>query len=109
MMRRVRARCSDVAVRDILGLYALGRLAPAERARARRHVDRCPPCAADSASLRGITSVLDLLTAEDVAEIAAPEGPGFSARAGGTSAGSSTANSSRAVPGNVRGCLPVMR
>jgi anti-sigma factor RsiW len=64
-------RCTDRAARHLLGLHVLGRLTPAERARALRHVDQCPPCAAETAALRGITYALDLLSPSDVAEIVA--------------------------------------
>jgi anti-sigma factor RsiW len=65
-------RCTDRSVRDLLGLYALGRLGPGDKARTSSHVGRCPSCAAESAGLRGLASVLDLLSPSDVADMVAP-------------------------------------
>ena len=64
-------RCTDRSGRELVGLYVLGRLGPAEEQRARRHVDVCPACSADFVDLSGVTAVLDLLSPVDVAEILA--------------------------------------
>jgi anti-sigma factor RsiW len=64
-----RAKCTDDSVRLLLGLYVLGRLGPADRTRTSEHLSRCPQCAGESTELRGVTVVLDLLSAADVAEI----------------------------------------
>ena len=64
-----RAMCADDDVRQLLGFYVLGRLGPADRERTSRHISECQECARESADLRGVTVLLDLLSAADVAEI----------------------------------------
>ncbi|MEV6636922.1 zf-HC2 domain-containing protein [Actinoplanes sp. NPDC051470] len=66
-------RCADKAVHNLLGLHILGRLAPADQARTRRHLDECTACSADVVELAGITSYLNLLSPDDIAEILAAD------------------------------------
>ena len=68
-----RATCADDGVRQLLGFYVLGRLGPADQERTSRHVSECPRCAGESADLRGVTVVLDMLSAAEVAEIIAAD------------------------------------
>ena len=63
--------CADRAVRNLMGLHVLNRLGPADSARVERHLLRCSSCKRDDVDLRRVTSALDLLSAEDVAEMLA--------------------------------------
>ena len=62
-------RCTDETAQALLGLFALGRLGAAERAQALAHLERCTACRHEVEELSRVTSALNLLTPEEIAEI----------------------------------------
>jgi anti-sigma-K factor RskA len=64
--------CDDV--RDLLGAYALGILAPDEHEAVDRHLDRCPDCRYELAQLDGVVDALG------TAPLPAPPSPALRAR-----------------------------
>lgn len=61
-----RAEAPHDAVRELLGAYALGAVAPEERQRIEAHLADCPACRAELAELRSATSALPLTVPERV-------------------------------------------
>jgi putative zinc finger protein len=59
-------------IRHDLGGYVLGALEPAEAAAIRAHIDRCPECAGEHASLLDLPGLLDLAQGIDAAAGPAP-------------------------------------
>jgi hypothetical protein len=58
-------------IRDELGGYVLGALEPGEAAAVREHIDRCPECAQEHASLTKLPGLLDLAQGIDAAAMPA--------------------------------------
>jgi hypothetical protein len=67
-------------IRPELGVYVLGAIAPADRARVSRHLASCPGCREDAAGLAGLPALLRSVPAATVLQLSAecphdPSGP----------------------------------
>ena len=73
-------------VRRDLGVYVLGAIEPAQRARADRHLAACPRCRAELAELAGLPALLRKVEAGEALQLsegnAGPAGPPLSALLG---------------------------
>jgi len=77
-----------VQVRWDLGVYVLGAIQPAQRARADRHLAACPRCRAELAGLAGLPALLRKVPADEAFRLslgnAGPAGPPLTALLGRT-------------------------
>lgn len=63
--------------RKLLGVYVLGAIEPAERATVDGHLNACPTCRDELASLAGLPALLSRVTEEQIDQLAPPPGELF--------------------------------
>lgn len=63
--------CTDA--RALLGVYVLGAIEPAERARLEAHLESCPACRDELAGLAGLPALLGRVDEAQVTELAGPD------------------------------------
>jgi anti-sigma factor RsiW len=59
-------------LRKLLGVYVLGAIEPAERAMVDAHLNACPTCRDELASLAGLPALLSRVTEEQIEQLAPP-------------------------------------
>ena len=62
--------CAEV--RTSLGVYVVGAIEPAERARLESHLEGCPACRDELAGLAGLPALLGRVDQEQLAQVAGP-------------------------------------
>lgn len=71
-MRRSEPVCGQVAT--LLGVYVLGGLRGRQETQVRTHLTGCSRCRAEYDELAEVPALLDLITAEEAAEVQVPFG-----------------------------------